>query len=473
MAAAWAGSAAKSVMAFAGSAVTAIGSYLAATAMAVAGSVASAAAVAAAWLAPLAPFLLLGAAIAGVAAVAYSFRNTIAGAFSGLGDLIGQASSAIESTFSKVVSDASVVFSDLATTATTTFSGIYEAIADGDLAGAMDILWAGLVAGWLRGSEALMSYVDPWIGLFQNTFTALGAGIYKTWDTIWLNLSNAFNTFSAVLLGALDNLFNGIAATFDGIESTARKAMNLASKAANPFMDLAAANAEVDAEMQQRADARAGARPGVDARARQAADDNARATAQRDERAAAIDANTQAAADAREAADRQRADERRAATQEAESTVAGKGKGKREARARNDQFTRLLSDIENATSIDQLRDLYGEFDALNANGRLSAVQASTIEAALEDAQERVTRNLVNAQSAAAQGAAQRAARAGAMAAGQDAAQSKAEVAGTFSAMAAEGMGFGSNLAERALKAAERTANATEQMAAEGGPRAAE
>jgi hypothetical protein len=218
-----------------------------------------------------------------------------------------------------------------------------------------------------------------------------------------------------------------------------------------------------------RAEQRRQERPGVEGRMATAAQQNKEAEKQREARVDAIGEDLQATKDQRAAENKRRADERRAATQAAESAVTGKSKGKREARARNDQFSRLLSDIEGASSIDQLRDLYGEFDALSANGRLSSVQSSTIEAALDDAQERITKNLVNAQSASAQSSAQ----AGADAAGQDAARSKSEVAGTFSSMALGGMGFGSSLAERTLKAAERTAAATEQIAAEGGPRAAE
>jgi hypothetical protein len=53
--------------------------------------------------------------------------------------------------------------------------------------------------------------------------------------------------------------------------------------------------------------------------------------------------------------------------------------------------------------------------------------------------------------------------AGAGAAGADAAQSKAEVAGTFSSTNLGGMGFGSSLGERQLKALETIASNTANM----------
>jgi hypothetical protein len=273
----------------------------------------------------------------------------------------------------------------------------------------------------------------------------------------------------AWITGFFDNIANGIMATFDNLVAAIQIAWTKIQGFITGAKDTQERVQAIKDENAARAEQRRQERPGIESRTAEAARQNADAENQRKDRERAVVEGAAADREARQAENRRRADQRRADTQAAESTVAGKGKGKRESRARNDQFARLLSDIEGASSIDQLRDLYGEFDALSANGRLSSVQSSTIEAALDDAQERITKNLVNAQSASAQSSAQ----AGADAAGQDAARSKSEVAGTFSSMALGGMGFGSSLAERTLKAAERTAAATEQIAAEGGPRAAE
>jgi TP901 family phage tail tape measure protein len=421
-------------------------------------SVASAVATGAAWAVANAPLLAMIGLLGAVAAVAI----TAAGGFSGIASAIG-------SGFSAAVSDGAVVLSDLASTATTTFNGIYEAIADGDLAGAMDILWAGLVAGWLRGVEAIMSYVDPWTTAFQDVFGRIGSEIYIIWDKLYTDSAAILNTMGAWITGFFDNIANGIMATFDNLVAAIQIAWTRVQGFITGAKDTEERVQAIKDENAARAEQRMQERPGIEGRTAEAARQNADAENQRKDRERAVVEGAAADREARQAENRRRSDQRRADTQAAESTVAGKGKGKREARARNDQFARLLSDIEGASSIDQLRDLYGEFDALSANGRLSSVQSSTIEAALDDAQERITKNLVNAQSASAQSSAQ----AGADAAGQDAARSKSEVAGTFSSMALGGMGFGSSLAERTLKAAERTAAATEQIAAEGGPRAAE
>jgi TP901 family phage tail tape measure protein len=419
-------------------------------------SIASAVASGAAWVAANAPLLILLGLLGAAGAAAIS----AAGGFAGITEALG-------SGLTTAASDASVVFSDLAATATTTFDGIYEAISAGDLAGAMDILWAGLLAGWLRGVEALMSYVDSWVTFFQNIFSDIGAGIYIAWDKIYTDSAAILNYMGAFIMGFFDNVANAVMVTFDTLVGSIQIAWERIQGFITGAKDTEQRVQAIKDENAARAEQRRQERPGVEGRMATAAQQNKEAEKQREARVDAIGEDLQATKDQRAAENKRRADERRAATQAAESAVTGKSKGKREARARNDQFSRLLSDIEGASSIDQLRDLYGEFDALNANGRLSSVQASTIEAALEDAQERVTKNLVNAQSS------QAAAQGGANAGAQDAARSKAEVAGTFSSMALGGMGFGSSLAERTLKAAERTAAATEQIAAEGGPRAAE
>jgi TP901 family phage tail tape measure protein len=398
----------------------------------------------------IAIFTGTGAAILGIGLALQLVAGGMAVVLSPLGLIVAGVAG-----LTAAVATSGTTLQDLSAIASTTFAGIYDAIAAGDLAGAMDILWAGLVAGWLRGTEALMSYVDPWIGLFQNTFTVLGAGIYKTWDTIWLNLSNAFNTFGAVLLGALDNLFNGIAATFDGIESTARKAMNLANKAANPFMDLAAANAEVDADMKQRAAKRERERPGMGGRTQKAAEDNARATAERDARAAAVDANTQATVDAREAANRRRADERRAATQAAEQNGASAARAASNNRVMGEQYAALLKDIEGATTADQLRDYYGEFEALSQNGRLTSTQQANLEEALDDAAERI--GVANSSMGTA---ANRVDPAAVTSAAAGATQSQSEVAGTFSADAVGGMSFGQSMAQKQLDTLNKIENNT-------------
>ena len=339
---------------------------------------------------------------------------------------------------------ASGALSDIGATAATTFRGVYDAIAAGDLAGAMDILWGGLLAGWLRGVEAIMGYVDPWISLFQNTFTYLGTSIATTWESMWSGLVQGGRTFGAVLQGAFDNVINGILGAFDTMVAAVRKSWNWVQSFIRKGYDLAKENEKVDNEMDARRRERETARPGVRGRMAEAQQQNAQTARDTQGRIDAMNAEADATAASREAANKKRADERRAATQNAEANVASKSKAAGDSRVKNDQFLRLLDDIQNASSLDGLRDAYEEFDALSQNGRLTSAQAATLEAAIEDAQERISREGMagGGSSQVNPGSVGQAASAATV--------SQSEVAGSFSAAAIGGMGFGQSLAQKQL-----------------------
>jgi hypothetical protein len=381
--------------------------------------------------------------------------------FGGVGGMVEGVSASIGGAFQGAVAGAMTVLGDLATTASVTFSGIYAAIAEGDLAGAMDVLWAGLYAGWLRGVESIMNAVDPWVSMFQNAFTILGAEIYKIWDSLWTNVGATVNTAGAYLLGAFDNIINPILAAWDTLEAGIRKSWNRIQSFLKKGFDLKKENDKVDSEMAARRREREVSRPGIEGRTDRAAQENARAEKERADRERAIDDNTQATVDGREGENERRRGERRAATEAAEGAVAAKGRGKRETSARNQQFTDLLKQIESANSSDKLTDLYGEFQALASSGRLTSQQSTAIEAAWWKAQNKMSSSAGKVGGAGSSPGEQAAAGAGA--AGVDAAQSKAEVAGTFSSTNLGGMGFGSSLGERQLKALETIASNTSSM----------
>jgi TP901 family phage tail tape measure protein len=461
MSAAWLGSAARGVAAFVGSAVAGIGTYLAATVMAVAGSVASAAAVAAAWLAPLAPLLLLSAAAVGVGAAVKQFGPQIAGAFSGLASYASDAAGAIGSGLNTAVSDGIVVLGDLATTATTTFNGVYEAVAAGDLSGAMDVLWAGLLAGWLRGVEALMSYVDPWVAAFQDVFTDIGTGIYIAWDKIYTDSSAILNTMGAFIMGFFDNIANSVMTTFDNLVAGIQIAWTRVQGFITGAEDTEQRVQDIRDENAARAEQRMQERPGVNARTDKAAAENAQAEKDRQARADAAQADAQATKDERQAANQQRAGDRRAATQAAEGNLANVMTGQDEGRKDATTAAELLKALGSASSLDEITNIGASMDALIQRGNVSSEMESKLLDAYYAAFSRV--NVASAASASSE----KAATAGAGAAGADAAMSKGEVAGTFSSANLGGMGFGSSLAERTAKAAEETAKNTRKIGDEG------
>jgi hypothetical protein len=358
------------------------------------------------------PVLLVAAGI-GVAVFAlYKFKDQIGAALSPVASLVQQAAGAIGEGFSPAINDGIVVLNDLAATATTTFNGVYEAVAAGDLSGAMDVLWAGLVAGWLRGVEALMSYVDPWVAAFQDVFTDFGSSIYVAWDSTWVNVSNAFNTFGALLQGAFDNTINGVLKSWDDLESGVLKSWNYIQSFLKAGFDLKAENDKVDSAMTARARERELKRPGVEGRTAAADKKNAEATADLGVRTKGVMDAAQATKDERQGENARRAADRRAGVLAAEAKL----------------------------------------------GDLTTAKQSERDAAKKAAEE-----IASTTGASAASPSEKAAMAGAGAAGADAAMSKAEVAGTFSSVNLGGMGFGSSLAERTAKAAEETAKNTRKI----------
>lgn len=413
-----------------------------------AASVASAAASGAAWAVANAPLLILIGLLGAAGAIAIQAM----GGFQGM-------AAALSGGLSTAASDAAVVFGDLATTAKTTFGGIYEAIAGGDLAGAMDILWAGLQAGWLRGVEALMSYVDPWVAFLQNTFTYMGTGIATTWESMWSGLVQGANTIGAVVMGVVDNLVNGVMAAFDAMVAAVRKSWNWVQSFIVKGYDLAKENQKVDSEMSARARERGASRPGVTGRVAEAQRQNAETARQAQGR---IDAMNQSAADTaqgRHDENARRAEERRAATVAAEDRLGGLVAGQRDQRIFRAQADAVTESLGTATTMDEVRALAEEFHLLAATGKITQEQLKAFSAAAETAQERIEgeRGASSATTAPVDPESVKKA-------ATDAAASQSEVAGSFSALSIAGMGFGQSLAQKqldTLKAIEQNTRVTD------------
>lgn len=405
------------------------------------------------------PVLLVAAGIGAAVFALYKFKDQIGAALGPVAPLVQEAAGAIGEGFGPAVADGIVVLGDLAKTATTTFDGVYEAVAAGDLSGAMDVLWAGLVAGWLRGTEALMSYVDPWVAAFQDVFTDIGAGIYIAWDKIYTDSAGLLNTMGAFIMGFFDNIANGVMATFDNLVAGIQIAWTRVQGFITGAKDTEERVQAIKDENAARAEQRMQERPGVNARADKAAAENATAEAARQDRKQAALDDAQATKEGRQATNQQRADERSAATAAAEGNLANvttsQGEGRKDAAI----AAELLKSLETASSLDQITNIGASMDALMQRGNVSGEMESKLLDAYYAAFSRV-----NIDSASA--SAQKDATAGAGAAGSDSATSKAEVAGTFSSNFG-GMGFGSSIAERQLKTLESIDKNTRGMGEEG------
>ena len=362
------------------------------------------------------PVLLVAAGIGAAVFALYKFKDQIGAALGPVASLVQQAAGAIGEGFGPAVADGIVVLGDLATTATTTFNGVYDAVAAGDLSGAMDVLWAGLVAGWLRGTEALMSYVDPWVAAFQDVFTDIGSGVVIAWDKIYTDSAALLNTMGAFIMGFFDNIANGVMATFDNLVAGIQIAWTRVQGFITGAKDTKERVQKIKDVNAARAEQRAQERPGVNARTDKAATQNAQAETQRQDRAGAITSGAEADKAARQDENAKRAADRRAGVVDAETKLGDLTTAKQ---AERDAAKKAAEDIASTTGAD----------------------------------------------AASPG--EKAATAGAGAAGADAAKSKAEVAGTFSSTNLGGMGFGSSLAERTAKAAEDTAKGVGQLVQQG------
>lgn len=149
----------------------------------------------------------LAALAAGMAAAGANVR--------GLGRAIGGA-------FANPIRDAMTLFNDLAGTASLTIEGIYRAISAGDLRGAVDVLFAGWQASWARGTQALLNATDPVAEEVQNVFSDLGVSLAAWWDQTWTDI--ATSGWGVVLLGAVDNVTNGVMAYWDSLTGSLQKA---------------------------------------------------------------------------------------------------------------------------------------------------------------------------------------------------------------------------------------------------------
>ena len=423
-----------SVVSFAASAISGIATYLAGLAGATASTIVSAMSMAAAWLLPLAPFLLLAAAVAGAGALFYSFGGDIAGALAPVADLASTAGSSIATAFSGVVADASVVFGDLKATAVSTFGGISDAISSGDLAGAATMLWLGLTAGFLRGMAAIMSYVDPWLEGLQNAFGDIGTAVYTTWDSLWTTLAALTNTAGAVMMGAIDNIVNGIMAAFDNLVANIQIAWIRVTGFLSGAKDTEERVKAVKDKNEARAVEREAARPGIAGRTAKADKENKQARTESNDRVtAAEDANAQDRqdrADATKAADARR--------QEGVAAADAAVEGKRAELGANKDAMAVEGTVGSAKTVEDLRDLYAEVERLRAAGAsaesLDRLTESIDNQALEvDKARAIEDQDTDAKKKAAE---QTAADVAATPLGKT-----AEVVGSFSASGA-GMGFG-------------------------------
>lgn len=164
--------------------------------------------------------------------------------------------------FADPINNLKAVFGDLLGTVNLTVEGVYRAISAGDLAGAVDVLWAGWAAAWARGSQAVMGVMDPWIEAVQNAFSDFGVGMAAAWDQMWVDM--ATSEWGGYLLGAMDNVLNGVFAYWDWLTGSLEKGWTEMWRRVGRITDDAAAKefARIDSANAANADQRGRDRPG-------------------------------------------------------------------------------------------------------------------------------------------------------------------------------------------------------------------
>jgi TP901 family phage tail tape measure protein len=343
------------------------------------------------------------------------------------------------------VNQATGVLGQLAGIASTTFAGIYDALAAGDLGLAMEIMWAGVQAALIRGVNAVMETVDGVAAFLQNTFTFMSAAVLNVWDSMVSGISQMLVIDAALILGVVDNIVNGVMAAFDAMVAAVKKSWNWVQSFIVKGYDLAKENRKVDSEMSARAQQRAQSRPGVAGRLEQANETN-RQTAQITQRR--IDSRNASANDI--AAGRLDENARRAAARDADAVaLEGRVGELRETAADRRAVSGQVGDLDRSlgsvTGMDELQALASTFRELRDSGKLSSEQLERLEGSLDAASERVMDAGLSGSDDTRQAAA-----AGAAAAQATATTSAAEVVGTFSGAALGQLGFGSNLAQKQL-----------------------
>jgi hypothetical protein len=259
------------------------------------------------------PALAVAAALGGIA-----FAANAAGV--DLGKLV-QSAGAIGGVFAGPINDAKALLADLGETTSTTITGIYNSIAAGDIAGAVDILWAGVNAAWLRGQQAIMNAVDPWSSMIQNTFDFLFTNVLIGWDLLATDSSSAVRKVLAVVMGIFDELANGVMATFDTIVGEIQKAWIRITGYLQGATDTQSKLDAIDKENQSRADQRGKDRPGLAARMNEAISTNATESQAASDRQSAAMSDLDRRMMGREDANRKRAADRMAAVEQAKTTL--------------------------------------------------------------------------------------------------------------------------------------------------------
>lgn len=291
-------------------------------------------------------------------------------------------------------------FGEVQSIASTTMTGIYDAITGGDLGGAMEIAMTGLMAAWQTGTADLQSAFVSWSTQFQNGFTDLGTGIAVAWEQMWSQIAQTANWWNITLSND---------------------------------------------EMKKRNDA---IQANTDRSVSAMETENSRVINERTAGAAAFGDNLRSSA---------------AASTEKLGQLTSKASLRRTLSGQGED---VINAVGEAKTMDELRTLADEFFALRDTGMLTEAQQKKYGEAVDKAAEKVTPTATSGIVEATPGGIKPPDQDALFKAAAEAAK-QVETQGTFSSVNLGGMGFGSTIAERQLKALEGIQKNTENIGDEG------
>jgi TP901 family phage tail tape measure protein len=291
-------------------------------------------------------------------------------------------------------------FGEVQSIASTTMTGIYDAITGGDLGGAMEIAMTGLMAAWQTGTADLQSAFVSWSTQFQNGFTDLGTGIAVAWEQMWSQIAQTANWWNITLSNdEMKKRNDAIQANTDrsvsAMETENSRVINKRTAGAKAFGDNLRTSAAASTEKLGQLTSKASLR----------------------------------------------------------RTLSGQGED-------------VINAVGEAKTMDELRTLADEFFALRDTGMLTEAQQKKYGEAVDKAAEKVTPTATSGIVEATPGGIKPPDQDALLKAAAEAAK-QVETQGTFSSVNLGGMGFGSTIAERQLKALEGIQKNTENIGDEG------
>ena len=194
------------------------------------------------------------------------FGKWVSGAFESIKGVIESTDigKAISSAVGSGVTGAKKLFGELRDISSSTIDGVYNEIAAGDWAGAIEILWAGILAAFDTGKASIMGALDPWTASVQGVFVDAGVGMAIAWEQAWTAM--ATDPWGQIFLGAMDNVINAVMASWDWMIGSVQKGW---ARISGLWKDATAVDAEIkriDDANANNASQRGNSRPGIEGR---------------------------------------------------------------------------------------------------------------------------------------------------------------------------------------------------------------